>query len=136
LSSEIISVHEGEQIVNLPVGLFLVIFILGFAVVGDMMMKRVVKPFPFVHWLGASLGALFPLFICVTMIGFLKHDASYVLVQIVLIAGTIGAVVDLPMLFSRRIPCKNPLRRKTLEALGLLALAWILLLLEAQFLES
>ncbi len=121
---------------NLPVGLFLVIFIIGFAVVGDMMMKRVVKPFPFVHWLGASLGALFPLVVGAAMIGFLKSNASYVLVQLVLIAGTIGAVVDLPLLISRRIPCKNPLRRKTLEALGLLALAWILLLLEAQFLES
>ena len=101
-------------------------FVFGFAVVANLMTSRVVKPYPFVHWLGASVGAFLPLLVGCALFGLLRRDDSSLLVSLLMVAGIIGAGVEIPMLFGREIPSKDPFRRKALESLALFGFVFAL----------
>jgi hypothetical protein len=105
------------------------------AALGDLLMPvRRGKPALLTGWAGASVGALFPLLLlnCLVLFPF-ALDPVYMVVQEILLAGIVGAVVDLPVLVFRNGRAGVPLRRHLAGPAALVLLAGVLAVAWAVF---
>jgi hypothetical protein len=109
------------------------VFLLLFAVAGDCAWVVILppgkKPFLLAGWLGATAGALvvFLGLNCVFMFPFVI-DPRYALVNEVLMAGIVGAVIDLPLSLYRNLRAKRPWPRTATEAVIVIVAAGMLLI--------
>lgn len=100
-----------------------------FAVAADLGTPTLRPGRPFVHtnWVGASGGALAGVLLLGCLFPFaVALDPVYFLVQAVLMAGIVGAAVDLPMMLYRNVHEKVPHSRTAKEGVVLVAIAGVL----------
>ena len=109
--------------------LLLLMFVIGFAVFGNLAMPERMngKPIPLVNWLGSSVGALVPVLAlnCLIPLHF-AIDPIFLLVQECLLAGIAGGCVDIPMMLYRNKIAQFPVRQTVRDGALLVALVGIL----------